>query len=308
MRIAVAGTGSFAKYFIDELPRAGHDVVVLTRSHKPELDSKPGVVDQRVTDYSSADQMTPLLADCDALVSTIFDPSPAMVDKQLAMVEACKRSLKCKRFIPSEFSGNSEEHPEPPESLFYGNAVVRQALEKQSEIEWTVISLGWVAEYVLPPNNRHHREYADMFAVVHESKSMTIPGTGDELFTLTSVRDVAKAVAELVKSPNKWRHFTYVQGEQTTWHEIAKVMKTLSGWSNVKITYESVDNVMTDLARSESTESTLVLELKLLVPIGFCTFDQAKVQRDRAEFFPNVNFRSIEELVAAAKKNPAAIA
>ncbi|OWZ03919.1 hypothetical protein PHMEG_00024273 [Phytophthora megakarya] len=73
MRVAVAGTGSFAKHFIDESPAAGHDVVVFTRTHKDFLDGKEGVVEQRVTDYSSVTQLMELLNDCDALVSTIFD-------------------------------------------------------------------------------------------------------------------------------------------------------------------------------------------------------------------------------------------
>lgn len=73
MRVPVAGTESFAKHFIDELPAAGHEVVVLTRLHKDFLDGKKGLVEQRVTDYSSVPRLVEVIRDCDAIVSTIAD-------------------------------------------------------------------------------------------------------------------------------------------------------------------------------------------------------------------------------------------
>ncbi|OWZ15246.1 ABC transporter [Phytophthora megakarya] len=57
------------------------------------------------------------------------------------------------------------------------------------------------------------------------------------------------------------------------------------------------------LAMKESVLSMLTAELKLIAPSGELKFDQAKVQRDRAEFFPNAYFRTPAELVTAAKED-----
>ncbi|RLN73120.1 hypothetical protein BBJ28_00002784 [Nothophytophthora sp. Chile5] len=304
MRVAIAGNGSFAKHFADELPRAGHEVVILARSHKAHFDGKPGVIEQRLTDFSSVDQLVELLSDCDALVSTVIDLAKVYADIHLALIEACKRTPKCKRFIPSEFGANSEEFPEEPDSTYQYNLTVKDALRSQSELEWTVISVGWVADYVVSAANRYHYDLGELFALDLSTKTMTIPGTGHEKFAITSARDTAKAVAELLKSPNKWRQYTYVQGEETTWLEVAETMKTAGGMPDLNITFESVEHVKAIFDQKESMDAMVTAEFKLYVPSGKLKFDQQKIQRDRDEFFPDVHFRSAQELLDAVKEDP----
>lgn len=304
MRVAIAGSGSFAKYFAEELPKAGHQVVVLTRSHKDFFDGKTGVLEQRITDYSSVPQLVELLSDCDALVSTIFAMGEAFADIHLALIAACQQTPKCKRFIPSEYGANSEKYPEEPGSIYQYNLAVKDVLKAQSELEWTVISLGWLTNYVVPSTNRHHPDVGELHALNLNTKTMTIPGTGNEPFSVTSARDTARAVGELLKSTTKWRPFTYVQGEETTWLKIAEVMKTTGGMPDLKIEFESVDKLQQIVQQKESMEALMVAEFKLYVPSGKLLFDQARVQRDRDEFFPGVHFSTIEDAVKAVKADP----
>ncbi|KAG6947403.1 hypothetical protein JG688_00015572 [Phytophthora aleatoria] len=268
MRVAVAGTGSFAKHFIDELPVAGHEVVVLTRSHKDFLDGKKGLVEQRVTDYSSVPQLVEVLKDCDALVSTIFDIQQPSAEIHLTLLDACKQSTKCKRFIPAEYGGNSEDFPEDAESMDQHNVPLKKALK---------------------------------------ARTMTIPGTGNEVFSMTSARDVAKAVAELLKSKNKWRPYTNVQAMTTTWLQLAELVKTVGGVSDLKVSFEPVNEIKAALEKKESMESAMLAEFKMLVPSGRCTLDQEKIKRDRLEHFPNVHLRTAEELLEAVKQDPEVI-
>ncbi|KAF4039679.1 NAD(P)H-binding [Phytophthora infestans] len=306
MRVAVVGTGSFAKHYINELPVAGHEVVVLTRSHKEFLDDKKwGPVEQRITDYSSVPQLVELLSDCDALVSTISDLSQTYVDVHMALIAACKQTPKCKRFIPSGYGGNAEDFREGPSSLFHHNAVVRDALLAQTELEWTAVCIGWIMDHVVPSGNRIHSDAGPVFPLDLHTRAITIPGSGNDAFTMTSVRDLAKAVAQLLESPEKWRPYTFVQGEETTWLKLAKVMKTTGDMSDLKISFESLDHIRDQ--KKDSFFAVLTTEVKLFVPSGAFKFDQAKVQRDRAEFFPNVHFRTVTELVETAKKDANAI-
>lgn len=145
--------------------------------------------------------------------------SPAYVDVHKALIEACKQTPKWKRFIPSEFGGNTEEFTEEPGTAYQFNMPVRDALKEQSELEWTVVVIGFVMDYIVPSTNRYHPGMGPFYALDLNTKTMTIPGTGNEPFETTSARDVAKAVAAQVKSPNKWRHHTFVQEEQTTWQK-----------------------------------------------------------------------------------------
>ncbi|TYZ68688.1 hypothetical protein PybrP1_006621 [[Pythium] brassicae (nom. inval.)] len=279
MRVAVAGAGTLAKLFAEELPAAGHEVVILSRSHKEFFDRKPDVVEQRTTDYSSVPQLTEQLNDCDAAISTIADFSPAYVNAHTALIEACKQSPKCKRLIPSEFGGNAEDNPEPPDSVFHNRKVVKDTLKTQTEIEWTVVSLGWIMEYIVPSANRYHGNPGPMHPLDHHTKTITIPGTGNDVFS----------------------------GEETTWLKMAETMKTVGGMSDLKVEFESVDELKQAFKLKESFFSGMVAEFKLMVPNGFCTLDQSKVQRDRDEFFPSLRFRTMEDMLTAAKKDPKAI-
>ncbi|KAI7773348.1 hypothetical protein LA080_011206 [Diaporthe eres] len=78
MRVAMAGSGAVTSYFAEELPAAGIDVVILTRSTKPQFENLPGV-QQFVTDYS-----VPSLLEgtegSSALISAILDYTPAFID------------------------------------------------------------------------------------------------------------------------------------------------------------------------------------------------------------------------------------
>eukprot|EP00644_Phytophthora_capsici_P007877 jgi/Phyca11/20401/fgenesh1_pg.PHYCAscaffold_63_\ len=305
MRVAVAGTGSFAKYFIEEFPAAGHEVVVLTRSHKEFLDGKRGVVEQRVTDYKTVSELVEVLEDCDALVSTIMDMESPSAQTHLNLLEACIQSPKCKRFIPSEFGGNEENFPPEEYDFFYGhNRPLKKALKEQNDVEYTFISLGWLADYIVPSSNRYHSDIGPGHPLNLHTRTMTIPGTGNVMFSLTSARDMAKAIAELLKSPNKWRPYTYVQGSETTWLQIAELMKTVGGIPDLKVSFEPLEEIKEQLNKEELF---LNASFKLLIPSGRSTFDQEAVKRDHAEHFPRVHLRTVKELLEAVKEDPEVI-
>ena len=67
MKVAVAGTGPVAQYLFEELTYLGHNVLVLTRSAKPDIK-----LEQRETNHSVT-SLVSVLADCEALVSPVAE-------------------------------------------------------------------------------------------------------------------------------------------------------------------------------------------------------------------------------------------
>ncbi|GMF26963.1 unnamed protein product [Phytophthora lilii] len=100
------------------------------------------------------------------------------------------------------WSGNTEEFAEEPGTAYQFNAPVKKALKEQSQLEWTVIEIGWLMDYVVPRDNRYHADIGPLYALDLHTNTMTIPGTGNEVFSTTSARDVAKAVAVMLNSPS----------------------------------------------------------------------------------------------------------
>lgn len=57
------------------------------------------------------------------------------VTVHLALLEPCRQSPRGKRFVPSEYVGNTDEYPDQP--IFYAanHNPVRAALEAQSDVK-----------------------------------------------------------------------------------------------------------------------------------------------------------------------------
>ncbi len=88
----------------------------------------------RVCDYS-LDSLTASLADVDILYSLMHDNSEFFKLAHFNMLEACKRSPKCKRFVPSECGGDIEEFPQHPEFYVPTHVPVREALQAQHGVD-----------------------------------------------------------------------------------------------------------------------------------------------------------------------------
>lgn len=293
MRVAVAGPGDLAKYLVEELVAASHDVVLLTRSAKPWFEAIGAP--SRITDYSVTSIAT-AIDDCDALISTVLDATMENVTIHLAMLEACKKSPKCKRFIPAEWVGNVEEFPDQPAFYPENHVPIRKALAEQKEVMYTLFCPGWLADYFVPSTSRYLKEIGPYHPIDWAAGTMAIPGTGDEKITFTLARDMAKAVAALI-SQEGWDAVTYVSGETSSWNGAAKLLERHG--KVLKISYRPKALLEKAIA-SGSEDESLVAQFEMWSVSGGAYVPQEKVERQRKNYFSEVKFRSIEDLVTAA--------
>lgn len=73
MKVAISGPGGISRYLIDELPKQGHEIVVIKRSLKVFLDEIG--VSQCVTEYSVKD-LEVNLHDCDMVICATKEGTP----------------------------------------------------------------------------------------------------------------------------------------------------------------------------------------------------------------------------------------
>ncbi|CAG7932849.1 unnamed protein product [Penicillium olsonii] len=294
MRVAIAGSGDMARYLTEEITRKGHEVVILTRSLKPQFNNLPNV-SQIVVDYS-VKSIVQAINSCEVMISTILDYSMAFVEVHLALVEACKQSDVCKRFIPSEFGGNLETHPDQPGFYFRTREPVRKALREQEEVDWTLVSVGWLVDYVVPANNRYLKDIGPAFPIDLANRKIIIPGTGKEPIHVTSARDLAKALVLLLESRN-WETYTYISGEKTCWADVADIVtKKYSGFSVSHKSQAELEKIA-----GEDGDDRVVAEYQLFSIIGAACFDETKLQEQREKYFKGLHFRSVGEILEAAE-------
>ncbi|KAK7419248.1 hypothetical protein QQX98_003400 [Neonectria punicea] len=302
MRVAIAGSGGVARYLVEEFAAIGIDVVVLTRSLKPQFESIPNVK-QVVSDFS-VPSLIQELDGCTTLVSAILDYTSAFIDIHQRLMEACQKSTTCKRFIPSEYGGNLEDYPDQPGLEYRTHGPVRQALKEQSELEWTLISTGWFADFVVPSRNRYLKDAGEAFPIDLHTKTVLIPGTGKEPLDFTCARDMAKAVAKLLHAP-KWEQHTYISGEKSCWNDLVALM--LKKYPGMPVEYRSLYQLIEDIRTSTDEYSRLMAEYRVFSPSHAGSLDADKVAAHRKLYFEGIKFRTAKDLLEEIEENPDAI-
>ncbi|KAF1313114.1 Isoflavone reductase, partial [Globisporangium splendens] len=303
MRVAILGAGHIAKYLAEELPSVGHEVVVVTRSHKNYFDGKPGVAAQRLTDYSSVPQLVEHFKDCDAVISGVADYSPAFTANHLNVLAAIEQVPSIKRFIVSEYAGDAELGKEYSNPF---NIPVIDALKTQNRVEWAVIGCGLFADYLFPSKNRYLSDHGPYRLIDWNAKAMPITGDGNCSFSAVSIRDAARAIAHLIASKNKWRNFISIQAVQTTWNEVANIAKARV--PDLEVTHEDSAPLYKYLAEAanatEFTDELITAKFKAYTLTGAARLNPEKAVQDKADYFPELHLRSIDELFIAYAKNP----
>lgn len=288
MSIAIAGSGDLAKYIVEEFPKAGLEIVILTRTYKPYL-TKEGV-QQFVTDYSST-SLDEVLRGCRALISTIVDTSQTYVNIHLQLLAACQRSSSCKRFIPSEFAGNTRDYPDQPAYFRNINERVRQALKQQDEVEWTIVCIGFFADYLVPSSNRYIRNMREGSLIDFDKEEFLIPGSLQDSIDVTLARDVVKALVALVNGPN-WAPYTFMSGQRVTWQEIVDVIRQKRPGFTVRV--NTLNEIIDTLMPGNSEHQITFAQLQLYSASGAARCPEREVAKLKQEYFQDVNFHTMQ--------------
>lgn len=301
--VAIAGSGDISVYFAEELLRAGFGVTVLTRSIKERLNALPGVV-QKVVDFASKSQLVDAIGNVEALISTILDYTDVFTAVNLTLIEACKESPRCRRFIPSEFIGDSRAYPEQP--LFYANrGPVRVALRAQDQLESTIICLGWLMDYIVPRKNRHMSDVGDKFHVNLADGRFVVPGTGDDEVHLTATRDLARAIACLLRAPRgSWEEYVYISGERTPILRLVDRIRGKYGLGQDRVHHISLAQLETGHAEAKSGDERRTIEMQMFSVSGAASFDWGTVEAHREKYFKDMHFRTVEEVLDAVDNDP----
>ncbi|KAI0178414.1 hypothetical protein BJ166DRAFT_620285 [Pestalotiopsis sp. NC0098] len=217
-KVALAGaTGNLGPSILDQLLKAGFEVTVLTRqgsTHK-----FPDNVHVERVDYDSLESVTEALKGQDAFISTLADVA---LSKQLLLVQAAA-DAGVKRFLPSEF-GSDASHPKTSQLPIYKDKLaVHSALEKEAaagRLTYTLVitgaffdwglSVGWIADA--------------------RNRSITMYDGGERMFSTTTLSDVGRAVAGVLKHPDETKNrAVYVHSAALTLKRLSELGQQATG-------------------------------------------------------------------------------
>ncbi|CDK24052.1 unnamed protein product [Kuraishia capsulata CBS 1993] len=306
MKVAIAGPGDLSKYQVEELQKKSVEVVVLARSRKEWYENKEGV-DFRLVDFTSLDSLVEALKDCDGLVSTILDYSETNVTIHNLLIDAMLKTPKCRKFIPSEYGSDLLNYPDQPSFYYFCHNPIREKLRAlpkgEDQLQYTLLSTGYLADYFNPSSNRYIKDF-DMFPLNLKEKTLTIPGTGDELVSFTSTRDIAKAITNLFLSNEPWEDITFIAGETNSWN---KILPAYLSDLDLTVTKVSLTDIVKEIVEGNAEKDQDKIysgEFKLWVASHALGLPADLVAKQKAKFFSDIHFHTIAEVRKAAEAGP----
>ncbi|KAL2845471.1 NmrA-like family protein [Aspergillus pseudoustus] len=214
-KVALAGKGRLGSVVLDELLRAGFEMVVLTRSISSIKDI-PEAVQILEVDYTSQVSLMAALKGIDAVISTV---AGVAVSGQKPLIDAAI-ATGVKHFIPADYA-MSLRAPEvrmlPPYTDVLGiENYLRARADDRNNMAWTVVACGGFLEY----------SFDLPFMIDLANRRIDVVNGGDVPFSLSEFRTVAKAIAGVLTQPGRVvEHCVQVHGMLVTQNEVLRIAK-----------------------------------------------------------------------------------
>ncbi|KAL7939269.1 NAD(P)-binding protein [Trichoderma chlorosporum] len=263
--VAVAGGGSaIAGNIIDAiLATKKHQLVVLTRSPRPELEKQGAIV--KVVDYESHEQLTKALQGVHTVLSCIWTYGPPVGTLQLALLEAAK-DAKVKRFVPSEWSITAYD-----EVAYYKPKEAVWEAVKKSGLEYTRIIPGiWTNVWApgAPRNEAIARAgyQGPPFLIDIINGEALIPGDGSAIVSGTDMRDVGKYTAAVLDF-EKWDEDSVIVGDKFTFNELVAKIEKVTG-KTLKKTFLSLETINAVIAGNPDPATLMIHEFAKIIAEG----------------------------------------
>lgn len=200
--------------------------------------------------------------------------------------------------MPAEFATNIEDFPDQPGYYYAPHEPIREMLRNQKEIEWTLLCMGWFADYFVPAKNRNLKDIGPYHPFDWAAKKVLIAGTGNEPVDMTWARDVMKGLDALFKAPpGSWEPYTWMSGEHTTWNEATGKVQQRYGL-DFPVERVSLSAVAEMIRTTKDDETKMLIDFHLVSISHACGSPPDKVKAHKEKFFSGVHFRTLEEGLA----------
>ncbi|KAK9416816.1 putative NAD(P)-binding domain-containing protein [Seiridium unicorne] len=299
--IAVAGAGALGKHVVDALLESKEfKVTVLSRSPKPELESRGAIV--KVVDYRYPSQLITALKGCDTLLSFIVDlVSPngslgALAHRNL-LTAAIHPDVKLKRFVPAEYANDIARFPVPPaaeKDKLYFREYIRQFCPARG-IEYTLVSNGILMDFFRPKGKKGGFPDLEgpLVPINAEERKALVLGNKEDKISFTAAYDVAQCLVRLLKVEiGGWDEYTYVSGDRLTWEQAAQKLEGVLG-EKVERTYIGVEELRERVAEAKKGgDGMKIMAAELNEAFG----DGSEVLPENSKLFDGVKFLKLEQL------------
>ncbi|KAI8271205.1 hypothetical protein K4K58_000083 [Colletotrichum sp. SAR11_239] len=244
MVVAIAGgTGDVGRTIVDQLVRSGKDFIVPS----PPSTSGPRFVAINYDDIQEASK-TLEAYNVDAILSALNIEGPSD-QSQLNLIAAADLSQITRRFIPSEFAGYAPLGETVEDAMTGPGLRAAKALAKTGLV-FTRVASGMFMDYFGLPNIPSHLRPFQWGLNVPARKA-AIPGNGDEQFSVTYSKDLARFLDRLLDETS-WPEWSIISGTDTCMNELVSLAEKVTG-DKFDVVYDPVEDL-------QKGKATLVFE------------------------------------------------
>ncbi|KAL2827909.1 hypothetical protein BJY01DRAFT_241030 [Aspergillus pseudoustus] len=306
VNVAVAGgTGGVGRTIVEQLLLSGskHKTFILGR--KAPAEALPGDLEFLVTDYGDVNGLTKLLEDfdIDTIISTLNMEIEAGSQAQLNLIAAADKSRTTRRIIPSEFVTSIDENSDPNSGLSAGGWIPNTLALKQSSLEYVRISNGMFFDYWTIPYIQSHLKPFN-WGIDMANKKAVIPGTGDDKFTVTYSRDLAKVIVRFVDEKDKWPERCFVSGSDISFNALLAIAEEIRG-QKFDVLYDPLDKLVKGDATllwrpeeipEEEMKALMSAHSQMLISGAWRLPLEGRVEA----IFPEIRLRTVKEVLSEA--------
>ncbi|KAE8332089.1 hypothetical protein BDV39DRAFT_168154 [Aspergillus sergii] len=220
--VLIGASGDIGKVILDGLvASSSFHITVLSR--KESKASFPAGITVCKSNFSDAD-LEAVFNGQDAVISAV---GATAFGEQKKIVDAAIRS-GVQRFIPSEFSANSQNEAVLKLAPFFSQKkeLIEYLKTKQSDgLSWTAIATSALLDWGLG-NGFLEFDVANRTATIWDS--------GNQSFTLTNEKQLGEAVVSVLQQPQETSNkYLYIASVETTQNEIVAALEEATGakWS-----------------------------------------------------------------------------
>ena len=238
--IVLGASGSTGAPAVAALLKAGFEVTVLTRkSSKATFPSSVRVVSV-ADDYPTAE------------VAKAFEGQDAVVDTSSMMPEQAARNLfdaaeqaGVKRFIPSEFGGNTQNSEIASVMEFpFGqkHKLLKYLKTKESSgLSWTAIGNGVFFDWSFQKTQGH------FLLLDLQKRSAVIQDEGNDRFSCTNLNTVALAIVRVLQKPEETKNkFLFIQSFSMSQNELLAALEKEIGGPKFEVTHVKNEEFMAE--------------------------------------------------------------
>ncbi|KAH8662992.1 NmrA-like family protein [Tricladium varicosporioides] len=241
VNVAIAGgTGGVGRTIVELMQgHQTHKVFILSRKAISQDDQFGATCVQ--VDYDDIGALKRTLEEYQihTVLSTFGISGDSLSKSQLNLIRASAASQATKRFVPSSFAipyPRAGVELLPPLKHYFDSIDIL----KGSGLEWTVFYNGIFLDYFAMPYIKTYLK-PNTLVIDIANKTAGIPGTGNELVTLTYTFDLARFIVAALDRP-QWPEELRVVGDQITMNEFVRLAEEVRG-AKFEVNYDSIEKL-----------------------------------------------------------------